>query len=63
MLGRTGGLGPSGGSHDRGDDWAEDVSPRSLADVDSRFIECGAFSVHVKEAAPPVHCQNLPLMP
>ncbi len=53
MLGHTGGLGPSGAP---GDDWAEDVSPRSLADADSQFVECGALSVHVKEASLPVSC-------
>lgn len=54
MLGHTGGLGPSGAP---GDDWAEDVSPRSLADADSQFLECGALSVHVKEASLPVSCK------
>lgn len=53
MLGRTGGL---GGVSTGYDDSAEDVSPRALADADSQFIECGALSVHVKEAAPPVSC-------
>ena len=50
MLGRTGSLGAFG----PGQDDSEDVSPRALADPDSQFVECGAMTVHVKEAAPPV---------
>lgn len=50
MLGRTGSLGAFG----PGQDDSEDVSPRALADPDSQFVECGALTVHVKEAAPPV---------
>lgn len=30
----------------------ENVSPHSLADEDSQFVDCGAFSVHLKEARP-----------
>lgn len=48
MLGRTGSLGAFG----PGQDDSEDVSPRALADPDSQFVECGAMTVHVKEAAP-----------
>jgi hypothetical protein len=51
MLGRTGSLGAFG----PGQDDSEDVSPRALADPDSQFVECGAMTVHVKEAAPPVN--------
>lgn len=50
MLGRTGSLGAFG----PGQDDSEDVSPRALADPDSQFVECGAMTVHVKEAALPV---------
>lgn len=44
--------GSSGGGG--GGEWSEDVAPQSLADADSQFVECAAFSVHVKEASPPV---------
>lgn len=30
-----------------------DVPPRSLADADSLFVECGGITVHYKEAATP----------
>jgi hypothetical protein len=53
MLGRTGSLGAfSPGQEDSADG---DVSPRALADPDSQFVECGAMTVHFKEAAPPVN--------
>ena len=64
MLGRTGVLGPTASGVAAGssayDEWAEDVSPRALADADSQFVECGSLSVHVKEAAPPV-CTSMGL--
>ena len=59
MLGRTSGITPpqdveaAGSSSTRGD-WVDDVNPRSLADSDSQFLECGAVTVHLKEAHPPV---------
>lgn len=63
MLGRTGGISPprdpekgDGGSTGGGGggEWVDDVTPQSLADPDSRFMECGAVTVHLKEALPPV---------
>mmetsp|Transcript_535 Transcript_535/g.1611 ORF Transcript_535/g.1611 Transcript_535/m.1611 type:complete len:721 (+) Transcript_535:147-2309(+) len=62
MLGRTGGISPprdpekgDGGSTGGGGggEWVDDVTPQSLADPDSRFMECGAVTVHLKEALPP----------
>jgi hypothetical protein len=54
MLGRTGSLGAFGPGQDVQDESSGDVSPRALADPDSQFVECGAMTVHVKEAALPV---------